>query len=136
MKLLRNLLFSQYYELKKKDRPVKSAKNTGLILSSVFIVLTIVALFMLLYTTGIFKGVYSPYSGKAMGRIGALLLFAISYGSMYVLYGKQDKFDALIASYEGLTIDEQESIYKKTMRQILTVFVVLMLIIILAAFFG
>lgn len=130
MKFVRNLIYSQYYELKKKERPLNSAKTTALILATVMLVLVVVAVFMLILVTGVADGFESPWSGSATGRVAGILVFALCFGIVYFVYGRPEKYNALIKSYEALPESEQEKTYKHGMKQFALVFVILMLVII------
>lgn len=136
MKWIEDLLFTQHYELKKKERPTKSAKSTGIILVSVFVVMMVVAVLMILFALGIFSSLNAFGSGKSMGKALGLLLFGAAFGIIYLNYGSDNKYNALLDKYYQLNSLEQEAIYKKGLRKMLLIFISLMTIIIIFAVIG
>ena len=131
MKFIEDLIYTQYYELKKKDRPIKSAKTTALVLVSVLGVLVITAVFMIFYASGIAKGIANPMGGRAMGKILALLAFGLVYAIVYGLFGRESKYNEIISSRELISEQEQENMYKSGMKNMAILFLLLMGIIII-----
>jgi Ca2+/Na+ antiporter len=129
MKFFTDLLFTQYYELKSKGRPTKSAKNTGILLLSVLIILLGVTIFMALYTFGAFS-ITGSGSGRATGRLVGIFFLAVIYGSIYQFYGKQEKYEAIIRDYETLSDEEQNEVYKRGMKHFFIAFIVMLVLIV------
>lgn len=134
MNFFTDLLFTQYYELKSKGRPTKSAKNTGILLLSVLIILLCVTVFMALYALGFFKSPDSSgMSGRALGRVVGIGVLALAYGGIYILYGKKEKYDALIKEYEMLSDEQQNEVYKNGMKRFFIAFIIMLFLIVVLA---
>lgn len=129
MKFFTDLLFTQYYELKSKGRPTRSAKNTAILLLSVLIILLAVAIFMALYTFGAFN-VTGSGNGRATGRLVGVFFLAVIYGAIYQFYGKQDKYEAIIHEYETLSDEAQNDVYKRGMKHFFIAFIVMLVLIV------
>lgn len=137
MKLIDDILFSQHYELKKKGKPVGSAKNTGLLLCSVLVVLLLLDLAFLLYVTGILKvASIGGLSGRSTGRLLAIPVVAIVFYFLYKVAGNQEKYEAMVARNEALSSEAQEVLYHSAMKRFLSIFGTLFGILLLEMFFS
>jgi Ca2+/Na+ antiporter len=133
MNFFTDLLFTQYYELKSKERPTTSAKNTGILLISTLVIMALVAIFLVLNASGVIAAVAAPIQGRLLGRLVGAILLAAAFGVVYLIFGKQEKYDGIIREYERKPAAEQLQIFKSGMKKFFLVFVILLVAIIVAA---
>ncbi|MBI1307472.1 MAG: hypothetical protein GC181_12795 [Bacteroidetes bacterium] len=116
MKFFHDLIFTQYYELKQKGRPVEASKRTALIMVSVIFFLIALDALLIVYKIGIISSLNTPMSGRAAGKIFGLLIFGALYGLVYFLFGQKEKYQSIIDSYEKLSDEDQKQTFKKGMK--------------------
>ena len=123
MNLFGALYCNQYYKLKEQGKEHTAQKN-GTILATVALVLFLFGLFMLLISlvpdferemNGIFRKVFGVRrsSGRAIGQIIGLLLFASAYPMVKFTVGPDNVYQRTISYFESLTETEQLAISKK-----------------------
>lgn len=115
MNVCEALICNQYAELKLKGKG-PSAKTNGVMLIAVSWMLYFISVFFLLYLLGFdaFKAISTNgLSGRSTGKLVAAVLLAGFYGLVYLLYGRQQKFDAITQRFDSLSSEEQKAISKK-----------------------
>ncbi|MBS3914919.1 MAG: hypothetical protein KG003_10490 [Bacteroidetes bacterium] len=135
MNFFEDLLFTQYYELRSKGKSTASAKNTGILLLSVLILLVLITIFMVINAFGILNNISTPWNGKYIGKLLGIVFLALCFGAIYLFYGNPVKYDKIIQKYEQYSEEEQNLIYKTGMKKFLILFSVLLMLIVVFAFF-
>jgi hypothetical protein len=115
MNVFEALICNQYAELKLKGKG-PSAKINGVMLIALSWLLYFISFLFLLNLLGFdaFKAISRHgLSGRSTGKLLGALLLAVFYALVHFLYGRQQKFDAIIQQFDSLSEMEQKAVSKK-----------------------
>ena len=134
MTFLEALYGSQYYEIQQKGRDGNKGRLNGNVFLTVLILLGIIALLMICLKflpgfneqiTKSMNGIFEYSTGKTIGKLLTIPLFAICYFIISKTVGKESNFNRYVASFMQLP----EDVKKKANSKLLTPFFILLLIV-------
>jgi hypothetical protein len=140
MRFLEIIYFSQYYELKKSGKDPMKGRLNGTLLSATIIILNLISLILLtlkaaphsavaMYISNFFSG-YSG-SGKALGKLLALVLLAVIGGLLWATTGSEASYKRIAEKYQAFTEEEQKSTVKQSLLIFFFSFAVFLVLIIM-----
>lgn len=128
MNLLKAIYWNQYYELKQKGK-AHVARKQGTLLVTIAIVLFIFSIFFLLMvfvpdfekdSNRFLRKSFGRNSGRAIGKIGAILLILVIYPIINFTIGSSKVYyDSIVKSSLLLSADEQKAMSKKGLKSFL-----------------
>jgi len=62
--------------------------------------------------------------GRVTEKILGLILLGLTFGTLYLIYGKHEKYDQIIEEYEVKGENERQQIYKSARKRLLILFLV------------
>ena len=134
MSFLEALYGSQYYEIHQKGRDGNKGRLNGNLFLSVLIVLLIIAVFMICISfvpgfnesmTKSTRSVFGYSSGKSIGKLLAIPIFAIIYFIILKTVGTKDNFKRKVESF----MQYPDEVKKKANTKLLIPFFILGVIV-------
>lgn len=124
MNSLKSIYWYTYYELKQKGK-AHNARKQGTLLTTVAILLFIMAVFFLLIVfmpdfekdvNRFLKPYFGRNAGKFLGQIGALILLLIIYPIVNLTIGSSKSYYKYITENSLTSQDEQKTLSKKGIK--------------------
>jgi hypothetical protein len=140
MRFLETIYFSQYYELKKSGKDPMKGRLNGTLLSATIIILNLVSIVLLLFKLAphsslamFISNIFSGYSGsgKALGKLIALVLLAVVGGVLWATIGSEASYKRIAEKYQTFTEEEQKSTVKQSLLIFFFSFAVFLVLIVM-----
>lgn len=137
-RIIRHIYGMQYEELEQKGRDGNKARFNGNVLVAAYLVV-ILLLVLLLFTlvstyndtmTRIVHNMFGYWSGKSVGKLLAIPLFAFLYITVTLTIGSESSFREYVMEYKKLSPEEK----KKSLRIVMTPFMVMLAAMVVIGF--
>lgn len=137
-RIIRHIYGMQYEELEQKGRDGNKARFNGNILVAAYLVVILLLTLLLFtlistYNETMSRAVYSMFgywSGKSVGKLLAIPLFAVLYIIVTLTIGSETSFREYVMEYKKLSPEEK----KKSLRIVMTPFMIMLVAMVIIGF--